>query len=163
MPAAVEVAFDDDHRVAGFLPSGDVSLPVRRALMPVASRATPPTTAVFTLDTEFGARLLVEVVRGCPNLCRFCWAGHSYLPVRPFDADAILRAAEAARPKCPMCPSGAADVGAIPTIAEQRSNAALTSLARSSPDRILCFIASILPQARYRYEISAIRSVDAIL
>jgi radical SAM superfamily enzyme YgiQ (UPF0313 family) len=40
----------------------------------------------------------VEVVRGCPNLCRFCWAGYNYLPVRAFDADRILRLAQAARP-----------------------------------------------------------------
>jgi radical SAM superfamily enzyme YgiQ (UPF0313 family) len=38
------------------------------------------------------------VVRGCANLCRFCWAGYNYLPVRPFPADRILQLAEAARP-----------------------------------------------------------------
>jgi radical SAM superfamily enzyme YgiQ (UPF0313 family) len=60
--------------------------------------ADPPATTVFTPDTEFGSRLLVEVVRGCANLCRFCWAGYNYLPVRSFDADRILRIAETARP-----------------------------------------------------------------
>ena len=38
--------------------------------------------AIFTPDTEFGSRFLIEVVRGCANLCRFCWAGYNYLPVR---------------------------------------------------------------------------------
>jgi radical SAM superfamily enzyme YgiQ (UPF0313 family) len=38
------------------------------------------------------------VVRGCANLCRFCWAGYNYLPVRPFPAERILQLAEAARP-----------------------------------------------------------------
>ena len=60
--------------------------------------AEPPSTTVFSPDTEFGSRLLVEVVRGCANLCRFCWAGYNYLPVRAFDADRILALAEAARP-----------------------------------------------------------------
>ena len=52
----------------------------------------PPATSIFTPDTEFGSRFLVEVVRGCANLCRFCWAGYNYLPVRAFPADRILRA-----------------------------------------------------------------------
>ena len=38
------------------------------------------------------------MVRGCANLCRFCWAGYNYLPVRAFPADRILAIAEAARP-----------------------------------------------------------------
>ncbi len=37
-------------------------------------------------------------MRGCANLCRFCWAGYNYLPVRPFAASRILELAAAARP-----------------------------------------------------------------
>ena len=47
---------------------------------------------------EHSTRLLIEVVRGCANLCRFCWAGYNYLPVRPFSTSRILEIAEAARP-----------------------------------------------------------------
>ncbi|MGE3191310.1 MAG: radical SAM protein [Vicinamibacterales bacterium] len=36
-------------------------------------------------------------MRGCANLCRFCWAGYNYLPVRAFPADRILELARAAR------------------------------------------------------------------
>ena len=57
----------------------------------------PPYTSVFTPDTEFGSRFLIEVVRGCANLCRFCWAGYNYLPVRAFPADRILALARNAR------------------------------------------------------------------
>ncbi len=56
------------------------------------TRLDPPATSIFTPDTEFGSRFLIEVVRGCANLCRFCWAGYNYLPVRAFSADRILRA-----------------------------------------------------------------------
>ena len=69
-----------------------------KATLRATDFADPPATTVFSPDTEFGSRLLVEVVRGCANLCRFCWAGYNYLPVRSFDADRILRLAEAARP-----------------------------------------------------------------
>jgi radical SAM superfamily enzyme YgiQ (UPF0313 family) len=58
----------------------------------------PPSTRIFTPDTEFGSRFLIEVVRGCANLCRFCWAGYNYLPVRAFPADRILELAREARP-----------------------------------------------------------------
>ena len=57
----------------------------------------PPSTSIFTPDTEFGSRFLIEVVRGCANLCRFCWAGYNYLPVRAFPTERILELARAAR------------------------------------------------------------------
>src|SRR5256886_6433517 len=71
--------------------------PVRKAALKPPAPAAPPATSIFTPDTEFGSRFLVEVVRGCANLCRFCWAGYNYLPVRAFPADRILDLAQAAR------------------------------------------------------------------
>ena len=70
---------------------------MRKAAVKTTERVDPPATSIFTPDTEFGSRFLVEVVRGCANLCRFCWAGYNYLPVRAFPADRILQLAEAAR------------------------------------------------------------------
>ena len=71
---------------------------MRKAAVKAAERLDPPSTSIFTPDTEFGSRLLIEVVRGCANLCRFCWAGYNYLPVRPFSTERILELAGAARP-----------------------------------------------------------------
>ena len=71
---------------------------VRKAAVKTTDALDPPSTTIFTPDTEFGSRFLVEVVRGCANLCRFCWAGYNYLPVRAFPAERILALAEAARP-----------------------------------------------------------------
>ena len=73
-------------------------VPVRKAALKTTDALDPPATSIFTPDTEFGSRFLVEVVRGCANLCRFCWAGYNYLPVRSFPADRILELARAARP-----------------------------------------------------------------
>ena len=61
---------------------------VRKAALKTTDAVDPPATNIFTPDTEFGSRFLVEVVRGCANLCRFCWAGYNYLPVRAFPKDA---------------------------------------------------------------------------
>ena len=73
------------------------ALPVRKAAVPTTDALDPPATSIFTPDTEFGSRFLVEVVRGCANLCRFCWAGYNYLPVRAFPTERILTLAERAR------------------------------------------------------------------
>ena len=97
VPSLVDVVYGPDGLIESFAPRDGATWPVRKAVLKADEVADPPATVVFTPDTEFGSRLLVEVVRGCPNLCRFCWAGYNYLPVRPFDADRILRLAEAAR------------------------------------------------------------------
>jgi radical SAM superfamily enzyme YgiQ (UPF0313 family) len=71
--------------------------PVKKAAVRTTDLLDPPHTQIFTPDTEFGSRFLIEVVRGCANLCRFCWAGYNYLPVRSFDTARILALAEKAR------------------------------------------------------------------
>src|SRR5437867_1288653 len=78
-------------------PGVDAPLPVHKAALKTTEAVDPPVTSIFTPDTEFGSRFLVEVVRGCANLCRFCWAGYNYLPVRAFPADRILELAGEAR------------------------------------------------------------------
>jgi radical SAM superfamily enzyme YgiQ (UPF0313 family) len=78
-------------------PGVDAPMPVRKAALKTTEAVDPPVTSIFTPDTEFGSRFLVEVVRGCANLCRFCWAGYNYLPVRAFPADRILELAGQAR------------------------------------------------------------------
>ena len=99
VPALVDVSYDAEGRVRGFAPAtgADVRIPIPRVSLRAADMGDPPATTVFSPDTEFGSRLLIEVVRGCANLCRFCWAGYNYLPVRAFDAGRILRIAEEAR------------------------------------------------------------------
>lgn len=100
VPSLYEPVYDGPGRVAAIRPKPGSAAPavVNKAAVKAAARIEPPATSIFTPDTEFGARLLIEVVRGCANLCRFCWAGYNYLPVRPFDADRILDIARAARP-----------------------------------------------------------------
>jgi radical SAM superfamily enzyme YgiQ (UPF0313 family) len=75
----------------------EAPLPVRKAALKTTEAVDPPATGIFTPDTEFGSRFLIEVVRGCANLCRFCWAGYNYLPVRAFPTGRILELAAAAR------------------------------------------------------------------
>jgi radical SAM superfamily enzyme YgiQ (UPF0313 family) len=100
VPDRYVVAFAGPGRVESITPIEGSGAPavVRKAALKAADHVDPPATTVFTPDTEFGSRLLIEVVRGCANLCRFCWAGYNYLPVRAFPAARILEIAEQARP-----------------------------------------------------------------
>src|SRR6266536_2508487 len=80
VPSFYEPHYAVDGTLAGYsLAAGhnaaDVPLPVRKAALKTTEAVDPPVTSIFTPDTEFGSRFLVEVVRGCANLCRFCWAG----------------------------------------------------------------------------------------
>src|SRR5689334_1130749 len=99
VPSFYEPQYAADGTLAGYAvkPGVDAPLPVRKAALKTTEAVDPPATTIFTPDTEFGSRFLVEVVRGCANLCRFCWAGYNYLPVRAFPTDRILQLAEEAR------------------------------------------------------------------
>jgi radical SAM superfamily enzyme YgiQ (UPF0313 family) len=100
VPAYYEPEYAADGSLAAYhVRAGThAPFPVRKAAVRAIDAMEPPATQIFTPETEFGSRFLVEVVRGCANLCRFCWAGYNYLPVRPFSADRILELARRARP-----------------------------------------------------------------
>lgn len=68
-----------------------------RAKMGKRADFPPPATYVLTPSTEMSNKFLVEVSRGCPTLCRFCWAGYNYLPKRSFEVQKILDVARGAR------------------------------------------------------------------
>jgi len=99
IPEFYDVRYADTGAIAAFEPKPGTAAPgtVKKAAIKSTERLDPPATSIFTPDTEFGSRFLIEVVRGCANLCRFCWAGYNYLPVRAFPADRILQLAADAR------------------------------------------------------------------
>jgi len=100
IPTFYDVRHRDDGTIEAFVPRPETGAPpmVKKAALKTTEAVDPPASTVFTPDTELGSRFLVEVVRGCANLCRFCWAGYNYLPVRAFPKDRILELARKARP-----------------------------------------------------------------
>ena len=100
VPAFYDVTYAADGTIEQFVTRDGTAAPpvVRKAALRATDAVDPPATRIFTPETEFGSRFLVEVVRGCANLCRFCWAGYNYLPVRAFPKDRILELAKQARP-----------------------------------------------------------------
>jgi radical SAM superfamily enzyme YgiQ (UPF0313 family) len=99
VPSFYDVEYAADGTIARYVAREGTGAPatVRKAALKTTEACDPPATSIFTPDTEFGSRFLVEVVRGCANLCRFCWAGYNYLPVRAFPTDRILQLAQDAR------------------------------------------------------------------
>src|SRR5687767_539486 len=99
VPSFYDVEYGADGALAAMRPREGTGAPavVRKAALRTTEAVDPPATTIFTPETELGSRFLIEVVRGCANLCRFCWAGYNYLPVRAFDTDRILQLAAAAR------------------------------------------------------------------
>jgi radical SAM superfamily enzyme YgiQ (UPF0313 family) len=57
-----------------------------------------PHTTILTPRTELADKLLIEISRGCTEMCRFCWAAYAMAPVKQYPAASILGVARAARP-----------------------------------------------------------------
>jgi radical SAM superfamily enzyme YgiQ (UPF0313 family) len=57
-----------------------------------------PTTAIVTPRTEFSEKFLIEMSRGCPEKCRYCWATFGMGRFRWHPTEYILGALERARP-----------------------------------------------------------------
>ncbi len=56
-----------------------------------------PTTAIVTPHTEFADKFLVEMSRGCPEKCKYCWATFGMGSFRWHPTEFILEAIEGAR------------------------------------------------------------------
>jgi radical SAM superfamily enzyme YgiQ (UPF0313 family) len=56
-----------------------------------------PTTAIVTPRTEFADKFLVEMSRGCPEKCRYCWATFGMGVFRWHPSEFILASLERAR------------------------------------------------------------------
>jgi radical SAM superfamily enzyme YgiQ (UPF0313 family) len=90
VPSRHEVCYHEDGTVAAYDGPGPV---VRQRGWP--GRMALPQSAILTPHTEMSMKFLVEISRGCPCMCRFCWAGYNYLPVRGFSrAEIVARARE---------------------------------------------------------------------
>jgi radical SAM superfamily enzyme YgiQ (UPF0313 family) len=56
----------------------------------MADPAMVPSSHTVTPHTEYRSRALVEMSRGCPEKCRYCWVGHNYGRLRCHPAPAII-------------------------------------------------------------------------
>jgi len=75
-----------------------------------------PTTAIVTPRTEFSEKFLIEMSRGCPEKCRYCWATFGMGRFRWHPTEFILEAIERARPVTDQLGFVATAVGDHPEI-----------------------------------------------
>jgi radical SAM superfamily enzyme YgiQ (UPF0313 family) len=75
-----------------------------------------PTTAIVTPHTEFANKFLIEMSRGCPEKCRYCWATFGMGSFRWHPTEFILAALERARPVTDQLGFVATAVGDHPEI-----------------------------------------------
>jgi len=92
VPSRYEVRYHAEGTVAGYDGPGRV----------VRQRGWPgtmgfPQSVVLTPHTEMSMKYMVEISRGCPCMCRFCWAGYNYLPVRGFTRSELVGRAREVR------------------------------------------------------------------
>jgi radical SAM superfamily enzyme YgiQ (UPF0313 family) len=104
IPSAMDVRVDEfggitSRKWKGPEPAPDTSPVIRfPPLSPERlQHAAPPFNNILSPHTEFADTLLLEISRGCPMGCRYCWAGYRYLPQRAFPAEMILDIARQAR------------------------------------------------------------------
>lgn len=92
VPSRFTVSYHDDGSVAGYDGPGPV---LRQRGWP--GKMPLPQSSILTPHTEMAMKFMVEISRGCPCMCRFCWAGYNYLPVRGFSRREIVDRAREVR------------------------------------------------------------------
>ncbi len=92
VPALYEPRYTEDGAFAGLTPIDDAPYPIRRASVEKLSDEQIPHAPLVPLAEGVHERVIIEVMRGCPNGCRFCQAGHVRLPVRSRPVEQIIDA-----------------------------------------------------------------------
>jgi len=97
VPAAYEPS---DENVGLLRPVFDgVEKVIHRAKLRSLSDSPAITAPLVPLAEAVHNRVAIEIMRGCPNACRFCQAGATRLPVRTRSVDEICRIAREALAK----------------------------------------------------------------
>lgn len=92
VPSRYEVRYHADGTVAAYDGPGTV---LRQRGWP--GQMALPQSVFLTPHTEMSMKFMVEISRGCPCMCRFCWAGYNFLPVRGFTRQQIVDRAREVR------------------------------------------------------------------
>ncbi|MHC4563070.1 MAG: TIGR03960 family B12-binding radical SAM protein [Planctomycetota bacterium] len=91
VPRFYEPHYDSDGRFAGLKRlRNDVPETVEHAHVADLSDSPAITAPLVPVSEGVHERVVVEVMRGCPNNCRFCQAGQTRLPVRARPVDEII-------------------------------------------------------------------------
>ncbi len=95
VPRFYQPSYNEDGTLAALAPADeDLPVSIPRACLDPLSNFAPPAAPLVPLSESVHDRIVVEVMRGCPNACRFCQAGATRLPVRTRSVEQIMTAIE---------------------------------------------------------------------
>lgn len=90
-PSLYDVRYCADGTIASITPqSADIPETIERCQTPDFEHAPFPTRPIVPFVEVVHDRIAVEIMRGCPQRCRFCHAGYTKRPVGVRSVDAIL-------------------------------------------------------------------------
>jgi len=94
-PNLYEVQYHDDHTIKAVVPT-DPMLPAEivRCQTPDFENAAFPMRPLVPHVEVVHDRMAIEIMRGCPQRCRFCHAGFTKRPLRLRSVDRIIEIAE---------------------------------------------------------------------
>ncbi|MBL7220920.1 MAG: TIGR03960 family B12-binding radical SAM protein [Phycisphaerae bacterium] len=96
-PSLYRPRYNDDGTLAALEPlRDDVPETIHRAYIANLSDSPPVTVPLVPVAEAVHDRVTLEIMRGCPNACRFCQAGFARLPVRYRSVDELIATAHAA-------------------------------------------------------------------
>jgi len=78
--------------------AGDGKIVVQQFRSGEGETREPPHSTLLTPHTELADKLLIEVARGCSEMCRFCWAAYAMAPQVRIPAESVLEVARRNRP-----------------------------------------------------------------
>jgi radical SAM family uncharacterized protein len=95
-PKFYQPRYDADGNFAGLdRLRDDVPAVIARAYLERMEQSPPISKPLVPLSQAIHERVVVEIMRGCPNACRFCQAGATRLPVRIRSVEEIIDSARA--------------------------------------------------------------------
>ncbi|MFB0517900.1 MAG: radical SAM protein, partial [Acidobacteriota bacterium] len=118
LPERYGVTYHPDGRVERIIPSGGAPFPVKRVFLKRIAKPHLPFSSLLTPAAEFSNMSLIELSRGCAMGCRFCWAGHNYLPLRFTSVKGILSQAKSLREHSDRIGLISTSVGTYPDLGE---------------------------------------------
>ena len=94
VPQLYHCEYNQDGTLASCAPTAEgVPIGVERALVKDLDGAIFPTAPVVPFTESVHDRIAIEIMRGCPQRCAFCHAGHTRGPVRTRSIETILEIA----------------------------------------------------------------------
>jgi len=97
IPCFYDVNYDTDGKILEFKPNiSGVPVKIKKRVVKDFENSFYPVNWMVPFIQIVHDRITLEIMRGCPNKCRFCQAKHQYYPLRIRSAEKALKLAQEA-------------------------------------------------------------------